>query len=36
MAILNVLDQMEERNAELQKSIQDKLEKGLPLTDSEI
>ena len=36
MAILSVLDQMEERNAELQKSIQDKLEKGLPLTDSEI
>ena len=36
MAILSVLDQMEERNKELQKSIQDKLEKGLPLTDSEI
>lgn len=36
MAILSVLDQMEERNAALQKSIQDKLEKGLPLTDSEI
>lgn len=36
MALINVLDQMEERNAALQKSIQDKLEKGLYLTDQEI
>lgn len=36
MAIVNILDQMEERNASLQKSIQDKLDKGMPITDSDI
>lgn len=36
MALVNVLDQMNERNAALQKSIQDKLSKGLFLTDQEI
>ena len=36
MALVNVLDQMNERNAVLQKTIQDKLEKGLFLTDKEI
>lgn len=34
--MISVLDQMNERNAALQKSIQDKLEKGMSLTDSEI
>lgn len=36
MALVNVLDQMNERNAALQASIQDKLAKGLFLTDQEI
>lgn len=36
MALVTMLDQMNERNAALQKSIQDKLSKGLYLTDQEI
>ncbi len=36
MALINILDQMEQANASLQSELQDKLNKGLPLTDSEI
>lgn len=36
MAIVNFLDQMAERNKALQASIQDKLTKGLPLSDADI
>lgn len=36
MALINILDQMEQANASLQKELQDKLQKGLPLTDAEI
>jgi hypothetical protein len=36
MALLTILDQMNERNAAIQKTIQDKLVKGLDLTDAEI
>lgn len=36
MALINILDQMEAANAALQKELQDKLSKGLSLTDAEI
>lgn len=36
MALVNILDQMEKANASLQKELQDKLEKGGFLTDTEI
>lgn len=36
MALINILDQMEQANASIQKELQDKLNKGLPLSDSEI
>lgn len=36
MGLINILDQMEQANASLQKELQDKLSKGLTLTDAEI
>ena len=36
MALINILDQMEQTNASLQKELQDKLEKGHSLTDAEL
>ena len=36
MALINILDQMEQANSSLQKELQDKLAKGLPLSDAEI
>jgi len=36
MALVNILDQMEQANASLQKELQDKLEKGQSLTDAEL
>lgn len=36
MALVNILDQMEQANASLQKELQDKLNKGLSLTDAEL
>lgn len=36
MALINILDQMEQANASLQKELQDKLQKGMALTDAEI
>ena len=36
MALVNILDQMEQANASLQKELQDKLQKGLSLTDAEL
>lgn len=36
MALINVLDQMNKANEAIQKELQDKLSKGLPLTDSEL
>lgn len=36
MALINILDQMEQANASLQKELQDKLQKGMPLSDAEI
>lgn len=36
MALINILDQMEQANASLQKELQDKLSKGHMLTDAEI
>lgn len=36
MGLINILDQMEQANASLQKELQDKLNKGLTLTDAEI
>lgn len=36
MALINILDQMEQANASLQKELQDKLSKGQMLTDAEI
>lgn len=36
MALVNMLDQMEQANASLQKELQDKLNKGLSLTDAEL
>ena len=36
MALVNILDQMEQANASLQKELQDKLENGKTLTDAEL
>lgn len=36
MALINILDQMEQANASIQKELQDKLEKGLSLSDAEL
>lgn len=36
MALINILDQMNQANASIQKELQDKLAKGLPLSDSEL
>ena len=36
MALVNILDQMEQANASIQKELQDKLNKGLSLTDAEL
>lgn len=36
MALVNILDQMEQANASIQKELQDKLQKGQSLTDAEI
>lgn len=36
MALVNILDQMEQANASIQKELQDKLEKGMCLTDAEL
>ena len=36
MALVNILDQMEQANASLQKELQDKLQNGLSLTDAEL
>lgn len=36
MALINILDQMEQANASLQKELQDKLQKGMSLSDAEI
>ena len=36
MALINILDQMDQANASVQKELQDKLEKGLCLTDAEL
>lgn len=36
MALINILDQMEQANATLQKELQDKLAKGMSLSDAEI
>ena len=36
MALVNILDQMEQANASIQKELQDKLQKGQSLTDAEL
>lgn len=36
MALVNILDQMEQANASIQKELQDKLQKGQNLTDAEL
>ena len=36
MALINILDQMKQANDSIQKELQDKLAKGLPLSDSEL
>lgn len=36
MALINVLDQMEQANESLQKELQDKLQKGMSLSDVEL
>ena len=36
MALINILDQMEQANASIQKELQDKLQKGQNLTDAEL
>ena len=36
MALVNILDQMEQANAAIQKELQDKLAKGQCLTDAEL
>ena len=36
MALINILDQMEQANASIQKELQDKLAKGQNLSDAEL
>ena len=36
MALVSILDQMEQANASIQKELQDKLNKGQMLTDAEL